>query len=325
MSELRELKGNELSVVGVLAEKNLELSTDREGMEVIKGYLRVQVEENEKVSSITFNVYNRKFTKSGTQNKLFAGFVTVMNDYVALADVNGDLDKADRVRVVGDLSYNIYSTDGETVRESNRFRATLINRVNGQNLEDSTYGAIPVVVESYDEDLDRDGNSTGFHNVKAFTVSYGGRVGRALDLKVSDEMSSEMEGAFPEGSTGLLFYRVMNYVVVKKQSVDNAGGSSFGEIHAVVQQNSYVRQLLVVGGKPLENDDLNLSEDEIQKAHEALRQQKVEAISRANNKTSTPTKPARQEGFGTTPKSGTSNPFANDGKSIDISDDDLPF
>lgn len=325
MVELKELKGNQLSVTGTLAEKALELSTDRDGNEIIKGYIRVQVEQNDKVNIITLNAYNRKFTKSGAENKLFAGLVTVMNEYVPLQDVNGDKEKADRVNVLGDLSYNIYSADGETVRESNRFRMTTVHRVNGRDFEDNTYGSVPAVIESYEEDLDKDGNPTGLYKVKALTVGYGGRVGRIMNLKVDNKMASEMQGALPEGNTGLLYYNILNYVVVKKQSVDNAGGSSFGQIHAVVQSNSYVSHLLVVGGAPLENDELSLSEEQVQKAHEELRKQRTEAISRSNGQTSVPVQTSSRSGFGSDKKSETSNPFANDGKSIDISDDDLPF
>lgn len=323
MTELKELKGNQLSVTGVLAEKSLELATDRDGNEIIKGYIRVQVKQNDKVNMVTFNAYNRKFTKAGNENKLFKGFVTVMNDYVSLQDVNGDEERADRVNVLGDLSYNIYSSDGETVQESNRFRATTVHRVNGQDLKDDTYGSIPAVIESYDEDLDKDGNPTGFTKVKAFTVGYNGRVGRIMDLKVNSDLAAEMQGALPEGTTGVLYYNILNYVIVKKQNVDNAGSGSFGQIHAVVQSNSYVRHLLIVGGAPLENDELALTEDQIQKAHEELRKQRTEAISRATNKPSQPSKPVRQGGFGSAVKN-ESNPFANDG-SIEISDNDLPF
>ncbi|AUV57299.1 hypothetical protein [Lactobacillus phage Satyr] len=327
MTELKELKGNQLSVTGTLAEKSLELSTDRDGNEIIKGYIRVQVEQNNRVNVVTFNVYNRKFTRSGSENKLFAGFVTVMNQYKSLQDTNGNKDEADRVQIIGDLSYNVYSSDGETVRESNRFRATTCHRVNGQDLEDDTYGSIPAVIESYDEDLDKDGNPTGLWKVKAFTVGYNGRVGRVMDLKIASELASEMQGAFPEGTTGVLYYNILNYVVVKKQNVDNDGGGSFGQIHAVVQSNSYVRQLLIVGGAPLENDELALTEDQIQKAHEELRKQRTEAISRANNKPTAPvknTQPVRQGGFGSAVKN-ESNPFANSGAGLEISDDDLPF
>lgn len=323
--ELKELKGNQLSVTGTLAEKSLELGTDRDNNEIIKGFLRVQVKQNDKVNVITLNVYNRKFTRSGSENKLYAGMKTVMNDYVSLQDTNGDEESADRINVLGDLSYNVYSSDGETIRESNRFRATTVHRVNGQDLKDETYGSIPAVIESYEEDLDNDGNSTGFHKIKALTVGYNGRVGRVMDLKVQDELLGEMQGTFPEGSTGLLYYNIMNYVVVKKQNVDNAGGASFGQIHAVVQSNSYVRHLLIVGGEPLEDSDLELSEEQIQKAHEELRKQRTEAISRANNKTSAPTQPNRQTGFGSANNNTASNPFANNGPELEISNDDLPF
>lgn len=327
MTELKELKGNQLSVTGTLAEKSLEFATDRDGNEIIKGYIRVQVKQNDKVNMVTFNAYNRKFTKSGKENKLFKGFATVMKDYVSLQDVNGDEERADRVNVLGDLSYNIYSSDGETIQESNRFRATTVHRVNGQDLEDDTYGSIPAVIESYDEDIDKDGNPTGLWKVKALTVGYNGRVGRVMDLKIASELASEMQGALPEGTTGVLYYNILNYVVVKKQNVDNAGGGSFGQIHAVVKSNSYVRQLLIVGGAPLENDELSLTEDQIQKAHEELRKQRTEAISRANNKPTAPVKNAQkahQGGFGSAVKN-ESNPFANGSAGLEISDDDLPF
>ena len=324
--ELKELKGNALTVVGTLAETSLELGTDSNNNEIIKGSIRVQVKQNDRVNVITFNVYNRKFTKKGTENKPYAGMRTVMEQYVSLQDVNGDEEKADRVSVNGDLSYNVYSPDGQAVNESNRFRATTAHRVNDKkDLEDGAFGQIPAVIESYEEELDNEDKPTGLYKVKALTVGYNGRVGRVMDLKVKDDLIGDMQGFFPEGSTGMLYYNILNYVVVKKQNVDSDGGGSFGQIHEVVQTNSYVRQLLVTGGKPLDNSDLDLSEEQVQKAHEELRKQRTEAISRSNGQTSVPVKTSSRSGFGGNDKSGTSNPFANDGKSIDISDDDLPF
>lgn len=326
MVELKELRGNALTVVGTLAETSLELGTDSNNNEIIKGAIRIQVKQNDKVNVITMNVYNRKFTKKGTENKLYAGIKKVMEEYVSLQDTNGDEEKADRVSVNGDLSYNVYSPDGDVVNESNRFRATTLHRVNDKkDLEDGAFGQIPAVIESYEEELDSEDNPTGLYKVKALTVGYNGRVSRIMDLKVKDDLIGDMQGFFPEGSTGMLYYNILNYVVVKKQNVDNDGGGSFGQIHEVVQTNSYVRQLLVTGGKPLDNSDLDLSEEQVQKAHEELRKQRTEAISRSNGQASAPAQSGARSGFGDNSKSETSNPFAKSAGQIDISDDDLPF
>lgn len=326
MVELKELRGNALTVVGTLAETSLELGTDSNNNEIIKGAIRIQVKQNDKVNVITMNVYNRKFTKKGTENKLYAGIKKVMEEYVSLQDTNGDEEKADRVSVNGDLSYNVYSPDGDVVNESNRFRATTLHRVNDKkDLEDGAFGQIPAVIESYEEELDSEDNPTGLYKVKALTIGYNGRVSRIMDLKVKDDLIGDMQGFFPEGSTGMLYYNILNYVVVKKQNVDNDGGGSFGQIHEVVQTNSYVRQLLVTGGKPLDNSDLDLSEEQVQKAHEELRKQRTEAISRSNGQASAPAQSGARSGFGDNSKSETSNPFAKSAGQIDISDDDLPF
>lgn len=326
MVELKELRGNALTVVGTLAETSLELGTDSNNNEIIKGAIRIQVKQNDKVNVITMNVYNRKFTKKGTENKLYAGIKKVMEEYVSLQDTNGDEEKADRVSVNGDLGYNVYSPDGEVVNESNRFRATTLHRVNDKkDLEDGAFGQIPAVIESYEEELDSEDNPTGLYKVKALTVGYNGRVGRIMDLKVKDDLIGDMQGFFPEGSTGMLYYNILNYVVVKKQNVDNDGGGSFGQIHEVVQTNSYVRQLLVTGGKPLDNSDLDLSEEQVQKAHEELRKQRTEAISRSNGQASAPAQSGARSGFGDNSKSETSNPFAKSAGQIDISDDELLF
>lgn len=324
--ELKELKGNALTVVGTLSEVSLELGTDRDNNEIIKGSIRVQVKQDDKVNVITLNVYNRKFTKKGTENKLYAGMKTVMEEYVSLQDTNGDEEKADRVSVNGDLSYNVYSPDGQAINESNRFRATTLHRVNDKkDLEDGAFGQIPAVIENYEEELDSEDNPTGLYKVKALTIGYSGRVGRIMDLRVKDDLIGDMQGFFPEGSTGMLYFNILNYVVVEKRNVDSDGGGSFGQIHEVVQTNSYVRQLMVTGGKPLDNSDLNLSEEQIQKAHEELRKQRTEAISRSNSQTSAPAQSNSRSGFGNSRNSESYDPFANDGKSIDISDDDLPF
>jgi len=130
-----------------------------------------------------------------------------------------------------------------------------------------------------------------------------------------------MQSFFPTGSTGVLSYDLFNYVIVEEQSVDN-NSSSFGEIHEVVQRKSYVNELLISGGEMLKNEEEALDEDQINAAKVALRKQKTEALS---NDTQSVT---HKTGFGSTkPKSesNSSDPFANAGGSIDITDDDLPF
>ena len=319
-TQLNELKGNAISIIGTLESKDLSLDQDKDGNSIVKGLVRVQVKNGDKVNSLVLNVYNKEFTKAGKENKLYNGFVTVMNEYKSIEET-GSEEEADRVAVNADLSYNIYAKDGN-VMESNRLRASTFHRVNGNTgAKDQAVGQIPAVIESYVDEEDSNGNPTGKTLVNAFTVGYNGRVGKIMKLKVAGDLSDQMQSFFPVGSTGMLSYDLYNYVIVKEQSVDN-NSSSFGEIHEVVQRKSYVNELLISGGEMLKNDEDALDEDQINAAKVALRKQKTEAVSNGSQGVS------HKTGFGSkkpAKKSNSSDPFANNGESIDITDDDLPF
>lgn len=319
-TQLNELKGNAVSIVGTLESKDISLDKDKQGNDIVKGLVRVQVKNGNKVNSFVLNVYNKKFTNAGKENKLYNGIVTVMNEYKSIEET-GSEETADRVSVNADLSYNIYAKDGN-IMENNRLRASTFHRVNGNpSAKDQAIGQITAVIDSYVDEEDSNGDPTGKTLVNAFTVGYNGRVGKIMKLKVAGDLSEQMQSFFPTGSTGVLSYDLFNYVIVEEQSVDN-NSSSFGEIHEVVQRKSYVNELLISGGEMLKNEEEALDEDQINAAKVALRKQKTEALS---NDTQSVT---HKTGFGSAKpkgKSNSSDPFASGGGNIDITDDDLPF
>jgi len=319
MAQLTELKTNAITVIGTLKTKELELATDRQGETIIKGRVTVEVKQGDKVNNLTLNVYNKRITKSGSVNPFFEGLVTVRNDYKALDDLQ-DGETADRVRVTGENSYNVYESNG-SLRESNRLRASRFTRV-GNDVEDSAQGEVDAVILGYVTEEIND-EETGKLLVNAFTVGYGGRVNKLVNLKVPASLG--MDDYFDENSTGRLSYDLLNYVVVKETPADESEG--FGDFHSVVQSNSYVNELLITGGKNVP-DGTEYEEDQIAEALKSLRAQKEEAKSRAaqqNNQSRSDVEQAAaktENAFGSAKKR--TDPFA-DSSTVEISDDDIPF
>ena len=85
-----------VTVVGIVSDKKLEMKTEN-GVRTIEGTITIKTADT---NFVQMRVRCADKKKDGTDNKAFAGVMTVMNEYQSIADVGED--EADRVRTSAD-------------------------------------------------------------------------------------------------------------------------------------------------------------------------------------------------------------------------------
>ena len=84
-----------VKVMGILAEKNLKIEKEN-NIDKITGYLTIKTSD---INFIRFNVNCSSKKKDGGDNSMYAGLVTVMNEYKAIADDGVGEENADKIYV----------------------------------------------------------------------------------------------------------------------------------------------------------------------------------------------------------------------------------
>lgn len=182
MSEATNLRQADakVEVVGILSENKLEEVT-KDGKTSIRGDLVIQTGD---INFITFNVYVNEKKDDGSENKLFAGIKTVMNDFKSIAKVG----KEEATKMViedryGQIRPNSYisSRDGQ-VHVSMRYQSIVFSEYKGApedfdphawfELEMSVVQIVPEVYTTGEEK----GEETGRVIVKGWMPVYGGGV-----------------------------------------------------------------------------------------------------------------------------------------------------
>lgn len=322
MTEQKKLPelANNIKIVGTLKEVNLEIKPNKNDAKVmqIMGNIVVLVQQP-KLNRIHEHRINL-FAKDSS--KLFKGYKTIKDQFKA-SDVVGK-DQADRVSVTGSIDENIYLSNGE-LRQFNRNRGLFINRVDDSALakdpslaNDIAVAQIELVVDSISPATDKEGAETGEYKISGFTVGYNNGVHRLHKMIVGENLADVITENYEKNTLGKLTFEINNYAEVEEVEEDPFAGESGGfGVQVDVSGGpvtNFVNELRVIGGFP-PNLEKQLDEEDLKFARQihALKVQEVKssvpATPPANNNT----------GFGST------DPFANTGAPIDISDDDLPF
>ena len=280
---------NDVQIIGLLKTLDIEEKQTRKGRDAIMGSAVIEVTDKFKhVNNIRVNIFAFKLTNSGSQNKLYTSFETVMNEYKTIDD-NGR-SEADYVRVTGSLDSNIYSSHG-AIHSSNRIRAVFFSRVPQDEVkEQKSLCTIGVYVQKFDEAIDADGNSLGYSNITAFSVGYNGTVIPIFNLSISGKVEEQFRSYYVPGSTGIMTFRMNNYAKPKEkdEEVEDRGFGSSEEVGAT-QQVDYVNNKEVTGGHLPFEDDKALTPEEgvnlIKQYHEMINQVKENASDGFENNT----------------------------------------
>lgn len=173
--QLREAV-NRFDVVGILAEKNLEVKMIND-KEVIAGDLVIKTAPN---SYIKVKVFTNRITNAGTESKSFTAFTTVMNEYKSIAET-GNEEEADKVSAFGKLSEGkpFLSQTGEVITSISN-QISFISRVTDiAKYEPRAKWQGEVFVQGYKSELKKEDDDlveTGRKLMQVVVPTYGGKV-----------------------------------------------------------------------------------------------------------------------------------------------------
>ena len=110
-----------VTVAGIVSDKKLEMTT-KDGVRTIEGTLTIKTADT---NFVQMRVRCSDKKKDGSENKTFAGVMTVMNEYKSIADVGED--EADRVRASGQINVFRSNNNGNEIVS---YTSNFFNRIN---------------------------------------------------------------------------------------------------------------------------------------------------------------------------------------------------
>ena len=222
-----------IKVVGILADKNLEQITDKNGNAGVRGSVSIKVDD---LNTIRFKVYVGQKTNKGVENKAWAGIQTVLNEYKSIPEVG--IDAADKV-VVSSGTFDTYKNQNGA--DVTTYSSNFFSRVNGNFVPERTFQA-ECFIKAKSWEVDSEGNETGRLKIKAISPTFNGI--NILDLIAPKEtdtnpnFANEADGLFEIGNTYKINGEIVNSRVEK--TVKAALGTLKGE-------TEYKNELIVVG------------------------------------------------------------------------------
>lgn len=204
-----------VNVEGVVSEIDLKEEFNKElGCNQISGYLTVKTDDT---NFVRFNVRVNEKTKGGTENKVYSGITTVMNEYRSIAQVGAE--EADKVRITGDL--NLYHSD-QNGQDVVGYKSNFFNRVTGEYAPHAEFD-VEMFIQSITPEMNTDGEETGRLLVKGWVPQYENGI-EPLTLVVPVDLADEVQGAYEPGQTVRWFGDVINDRVIITREIPVAIG-----------------------------------------------------------------------------------------------------
>jgi hypothetical protein len=262
--EIREAI-NEVFIEGILKEKNLELATiDTENgkAEVIRGDLVITTSEN---SEHRVRIFANKYTKENKENSVYKGLVTVMNDYISIAEAlkNGQTEEnADKVRIKrGKLGLNEFYTPNGELRSFPIVTTNFINRVD-KNFDPKAEFSIEAYFVSFKPEMKND-EETGRLVINTIIPLYGGKVIPLTFIAEDEDVVDYLQTNYEVNKTGKVWGELINTVDVTR--IEEKG---FGKSKEKIITKT-INELIITGGEEDmydEDDEKSYSTDLIKKA-----------------------------------------------------------
>ena len=233
------------TAIGLLTDKKLEIKTDpKTGEKHIEGTVTVKTSDK---NFVTFTVYSKEKKNDKTDNKTYAGLVTVMNEFQSVVDAG---DNADYIRVNGQL--NPYR--GQNGNEIIGYRGSFFNRIrNVENIEpEATFEVemfIQSIVPEMGKDADGEMSETGRLKITGWVPTYNGI--EPVDLIVPEDLASACEDTYEPGQTVEFYGDIINNSIEETIEKPVAFGKPKKEV-----RRTYINELIVTGGsEPYDGDE----------------------------------------------------------------------
>lgn len=302
MTELREMINN-VEVVGTIKDIDLRLGVSAAGKEYIAGRVDVEVREKDKINVITVRVFSLKLKKDGNENGLYKGYKTVMDEY----------NTGDKVRITGSLRLEEYYTQQGSLTSYNSVNALFFNRVDeGQDFKPKALATIEMVVEGFEQELDKEQLPSGRLEVEGFSVGYNGTVIPLRNMVISEQLGETFKSMYYPGTTGKITLKINNYAEVEEEEQQEDNATGFGSTERVEANvvTNFVNNLEIIGGDLPYNDGVKEYTPEMIEQAKKNRALVVQELQQQNMASSTPT------GFGSA--------STESNKPVTVTEDDLP-
>lgn len=294
---------NEVIIEGVLLEVRHQEWKSKEGLSI---ELDVEVGENEIHTIHGMSKYKKK---DGTDNGNAKGYQTVINEYKSVAKVGRE--EADKVQInKGSIGINEYYGQDGMLRSFPQINTNFVNRLKvGEEFNPRAEFSVEIFVKSVTPEFKNE-EETGRVKVQAYIPVYGGKV-IPMNFTVTEEGSEWVADNYEANSTAKVFGDIVNF----KETKRTEEAVAFGKPKEILTSTTVREYLITAGNEPYDEEDVNRFTKEV--ITNALTEREVHLAGMKAKKEEKPQpKKGEKKGFGTKP---------SEKKTIDISDDDLPF
>lgn len=223
-----------VAVAGIVSDKKLEMTT-KDGVRTIEGTLTIKTADT---NFVQMRVRCSDKKKDGSENKTFAGVMTVMNEYKSIADVGED--EADRVRASGQINLFRSNNNGNEIVS---YTSNFFNRIKAnQEFEPKAEFEIEMYIKSLVPEINKDGEETGRYKIVGWIPTFNGI--EPLDLIVPEELADVVSNTYEPKQTARFYGEIIQNVTYETIERPMAFG-----VKKETKAN-FINELIVTGGSP---------------------------------------------------------------------------
>lgn len=224
-----------VTVAGIVSDKKLEMTT-KDGVRTIEGTLTIKTADT---NFVQMRVRCADKKKDGSENKTFAGVMTVMNEYKSIADVGED--EADRVRASGQINLFRSNNNGNEIVS---YTSNFFNRIKAnQTFEPKAEFEIEMYIKSLVPEMNKEGEETGRYKIVGWVPTFNGI--EPLDLIVPEELADQVSNIYEPKQTARFYGNIIQNVTYETIERPMAFGVK------KESKANFINELVVTGGSPV--------------------------------------------------------------------------
>ncbi len=221
-----------VTVVGIVSDKKLEMKTEN-GVRTIEGIITIKTSDT---NFVQMRVRCADKKKDGTENKAFAGVMTVMNEYKSIADDGAD--EADRVRTSGQINLFRSNNNGNEIVS---YTSNFFNRIKAnQTYEPKAEFEVEMYIKALVPEMNKDGEETGRYKIIGWIPTYNGI--EPLELFVPEELTDIVSNTYQPRQTARFYGEIVQNVTYETIERPMAFG-----VKKETKAN-FINELVVTGG-----------------------------------------------------------------------------
>ena len=235
-----------VAVAGIVSDKKLEMKTEN-GVRTIEGTITIKTSDT---NFVQMRVRCADKKKDGTENKAFAGVMTVMNEYKSIAD--DGTDEADRVRTSGQINLFRSNNNGNEIVS---YTSNFFNRIKpNQDYEPKAEFEVEMYIKTLVPEMNKDGEETGRYKIVGWIPTFNGI--EPLELFVPEELADVVSNTYEPKQTARFYGEIVQNVTYETIERPMAFG-----VKKETKAN-FINELVVTGGSPAYNAE---TEEEVVK------------------------------------------------------------